>query len=187
MWIVICGEAQLAFLCLLVKTAWSLAQIEENHFREAELSNRQISTGPDQHLEFHSLCETVLKLSLGLNIAAPQSWPWEVAIKCTPHIFNKNFLQHRAKNYHNDLYYFVVVTMDSANWKSLAISSNVIEKKTIKQSHSRNRLVFLQNKSKPIQLLLKLTVHVLDLHGYHFLTQLSVVHDAHYLGFGFFF
>lgn len=75
MWVVICGEARLAFLRLLVKTVRSLALIEVNHFREAELSNRQISAAPDLHLGFPSLYKTVLKVSLGLKIVAAQSWP----------------------------------------------------------------------------------------------------------------
>ena len=74
MWVVICGKAQLAFLCLLVKTVRSLALIEENHFREAKLSNGQISQGTDLHLEFNSLFKTVLEVSLELNIVAVQGW-----------------------------------------------------------------------------------------------------------------
>lgn len=34
MWVVICGEAQLAFLCLLVKIAQRLAKIGENPYRD---------------------------------------------------------------------------------------------------------------------------------------------------------
>ncbi len=143
MWVVICGEAQLAFLRLLVKTVRSLAQIEENHFREAELSNRQDYhfhwTRPAFRVSFHA-AKLVLKLSLRLNIVAARSWPRGVAIKRPSSIFNKDFVVFTTQrwnwNYDNDLYCFVVVTMDSKHWKRLALPLDKMTQNTkIKQPH----------------------------------------------------
>lgn len=87
MWVVVCGRAQLAFLCLLVKTVRSLALIIENRFREAECSNRQITKRARPALGVQSLYRTVLNVSLGLKILAARGWQREVAIKHPTNIF----------------------------------------------------------------------------------------------------